>query len=73
MKYRIKITTFKNGRNEFRAEVKKWYGWTGIMYEGSEFSAAAAENTREAALGRIDRHYEGNAKPLVIYFEYIEK
>jgi len=75
MRYRIKIKTFKNGRKEYTPQVKMRIGWAtinfygkaNVMYEESEL------DSREKALERIDKHYEGNAKKHSIEFEYINK
>ena len=73
-KYRIKIVTYKTGRQEYFPQVKKGWYWAGIAYDGEamigcEFSCS----TRQKALYNIDLHYEGNHEEQTIYFEYIEK
>jgi hypothetical protein len=74
MKYRIKIITFKNGRKLFYAQVKPRFIWLGLDYDGAADCAFSGEcETRECALNRIDKHFEGNAKIQKIEFEYINK
>lgn len=74
MKYRIKITTFYNGREEFRPYVKVWGLWFGIDYNGKQdLIYSVACKTRNEALAKIDMHYEGNCKKKSIDFEYITK
>jgi hypothetical protein len=74
MKYRIKVTTFKNGRQLFHAQFKKMFSWVGISYDGEAHWAYNGEcDTRERALRRIDKHFEGNATEHSIEFEYINR
>lgn len=74
MKYRIKITTFKNGRKSYSAQVKIYGLWAGLCYDGkSEFFWKDDVPTRELALKRIDLHFAGNCKQQTIEFEYITK
>lgn len=74
MKYRIKTTTYGNGRKDYRAQVKRFWGWYDISYEGEEINGVDMTcNTRERALDRIDLNYEGNTKEQTIEFEYINK
>lgn len=74
MKYRIKITTFRNGRKEFRPYVKVWGLWFGIDYDGQQdLNFSAKCDSRNEALEVIDKHYEGNAKKQTIDFEYIKR
>lgn len=73
MRYRIKITTFKNGRKQYVPQVKVLIGWMQVGFDGDQSYAFDAEyDTREKALEKIDRHYNGNAKTQKIEFEYIE-
>ena len=74
MKYRIKIITYKSGRQEFYPQVKKGLFWKGILSNGS--TSLANDNYfhfRENALKAIDNHYNGNNKKQTIEFEYINK
>lgn len=74
MKYRIKITTFQNGRKEFRPYVKVWGLWFGIDWEGKQDLIYSAKcDSRIEALSKIDKHYEGNCKKQTIDFEYISR
>lgn len=75
MRYRIKITTFKNGRQEFLPQVKKLFGWKCLDYKGEECmeSLCGTCDLRELALERIDKHYNGNCSVYKIEFEYITK
>ena len=75
MKYRIKIYTYKNGRKEYKAQVRRFMSWNTINYDGSYdgiFFETTFDNGREA-LEAIDGHYNGNAKLKSIEFEYITK
>jgi hypothetical protein len=72
MKYRIKITTYANGRKEYKAYVKNWL-WTGLSYEGRTDFITSRLDTREQALKAIDLHYEGNNRVQSIEFQYINK
>jgi len=74
MKYRIKIITYKSGRKVYYAQVKRGFFWRYIWYDGEEcFSTAAAQETRESSLKRIDKHFGGNTSKQTIEFEYITK
>ena len=74
MKYRIKITTFYNGREELRPYVKVWGLWFGIDYDGKQdLTFSAVCGNRNQALEKIDKHNEGNCKKKSIDFEYITK
>ena len=73
MKYRIKIYTFKNGRQEFEAQVKKRFGWRTVIATGEETKFMITQTKREYAIMCIDKHYEGNNKLQTIEFEYITK
>jgi len=74
-KYRIKIVTYKNGRKGYFAQIKgNLWGWNGLTYDGEVSTGFSYEsNTREKALDRIDKHYEGNTDVQTIEFEYINK
>jgi hypothetical protein len=74
MIYRIKIITYKNGRKEFIPQVKKSLFWYGLGYYGEPCLIDHYRcDTREGALARIDKHFDGNSKVYDIYFEYIIK
>lgn len=74
MRYRIKITTFKNGRTEYVAQVKKFFGWVNLDFEGepSVHITGICDN-RTSALWRIDKHFEGNTQVQKIDFEFIDR
>jgi len=72
MKYRIKIVTFKTGRIIYYPQFKKWIGWTGLAWDGTE-GYDGKYHSREAALSIIDKHYNGNNSVMSIEFEYINK
>lgn len=74
MRYRIKIQSFISGRKEYTPQVKIRIGWATISYYGKAHIAFEAElDSREKALERIDKHYNGNAKKHSIEFIYINK
>lgn len=74
MKYRIKIITHENGRQVFLAQFKQGLFWRYIWFNGeTSLSIGAEQSSREKALERIDKHYNGNAKIKSITFEYINK
>ncbi len=74
MRYRIKITTFKNGRQEFRAQKKVLLGWSDLSHMGVVYNSVdLAVDTRGEALAKIDKHYDGNGSKQTIEFEYITK
>ena len=75
MKYRIKIITYKSGRQEFYPQVKKGLFWIGLYYDGeaSIFAGDSYRNSRVLALESIDSHYKGSHKQQTIEFEYINK
>lgn len=80
MKYRIKIITYKSGRQEFEAQVKKWFGWVNIMSTGDETPFVITQSKREHAMACIDAHYKIDCeynkydhKIKSIEFEYITK
>jgi hypothetical protein len=75
MKYRIKIYTYKNGRKEFEAQVKKRFTWLTINVDGDAtiMQGVYVCDSRYSALKRIDKHYAGNTKLQTIEFEYINK
>ena len=71
-KYRIKIVTFKNGRQLFYAQFKSKFWWTGLSCDGETGFTGKCE-TRERALARIDNHFKGNTTKQTIEFEYISQ
>jgi len=75
MKYKIKITTYTNGRKEFNCYVKKkgfFQGWKGLDVNGkASYSWSFTSHTRKYALEIIDRHIEGNCEVKDIRFEYL--
>lgn len=75
MNYRIKIITYKSGKQEFYPQVKKGFFWIGLYYDGeaSVFARDSYRNTRASALESIDLHNKGNHKKQTIKFEYINK
>ena len=73
MRYRIKIKTFKNGRKEYTPQVKAFIGWYGIMYEGTTSITMFEQSSREDALMRIDKHFNGGGTKQSIEFEYIDR
>lgn len=74
MRYRIKVTTFKNGRKEYVAQVKKMFGWVNLNYDGeATIHISGVCDERERALQRIDKHFEGNTSVQKIEFEYVNK
>jgi hypothetical protein len=72
MKYRIKIVTFQSGRKLYYAQLKKWYGYTGLGWDGDTGYTGECDS-REKALLKIDKHYSGNSKVQTIEFEYVNK
>ena len=74
MRYRIKVTTFQNGRKEYVAQVKKMFGWVNLNYDGeATIYTSGVCDERERALRRIDKHFEGNTSVQKIEFEYVNK
>ena len=75
MKYRIKIITYKSGRQEFYPQVKKGLFWFTIICGGETtiFEEGLYRPTRALAMEQIDLHYKGNHKVQTIEFEYINK
>jgi hypothetical protein len=73
MTYRIKITTFKNDRKEYKPYVKKFGLWFGLTYEGKEDLLYSFPSCyRDVALECIDKHNSGDNKKIKIDFEYIK-
>jgi hypothetical protein len=72
MKYKIKITTYLNGRKIYHAYFRAWWGWTGLDSQGG-IGYATECDSREQALKRIDQHFNGNTTVQNIQFEYINK
>lgn len=75
MKYRIKITTYKNGRKTYTPQRKgHLWGWNNLDYKGEEWDLGELQmESRKNALDSIDLNYEGNTEPQTIEFEYINK
>jgi hypothetical protein len=73
MKYKIKISTFKNGRKLYQAYYKQRFNWSGLNYFGGLRSYAAECDSREDALKAIDKHFIGNSTIQTITFEFINK
>ena len=77
MKYRIKIITYRSGRKEYLCQVRcsflflKWF--SNIDFKGETCSYKSPVETRDRALQRIDKHYNGNTIVHSIDFEYINK
>lgn len=72
MRYKIKITTFKNGRQEFRAYFRKRFRWVGLWADGNT-TFTYVFGYRDGALKAIDLHFNGNNVLEKIEFEYITK
>lgn len=75
MKYRIKIFTYGNGRQEFAAEVKTFWGWRRLYSNGEQALAGSTSvaESRDNALNRIDLHWKGNTRVAKIEIEYVTK
>lgn len=74
MKYRIKIETYKSGRQTFLAQKKGMFRWIGIGYDGDVSACYTSPcDTIGAAMNRIDKNYNGNDVVQTIEFEYINK
>jgi len=76
MRYRIKITTYANGRKAYLPQFKTKLYWVTIGSWGDvDFipTGFSGYDTRESALRNIDLHYEGNDRKQIIEFEYINK
>ena len=77
--YKIKITTFSNGRKEYVAFARKKIlffipSWSSLDCDGKEyFSMDVSTDSRDKALARIDKHFSGNTTVQSIQFEYINK
>lgn len=73
MKYRIKITTYKNGRKEYTPQVKRFIGWAGLgAYGDSSYFYDTAYNSRKNAFKPIYLHSQRNQRTLKIRFEYFK-
>lgn len=76
MKYRIKITTFKNGNKGYQPYVKKLFFWLPLNYKGeivrNNLKHHGYEN-RDVAFNSIDIHFKSNNTIQSIDFEYITK
>jgi hypothetical protein len=79
MKYRIKCTTYANGRKEYIAQFRTRSGlWLTLDYAGCTSSAdtlfrMGVTSDRDRALQRIDLHFLGNTRVQTVEFEYITK
>lgn len=73
IKYRIKIITYKSGRTVYFAQIKKTVGWKYLNSKGEIISYSSEIDSRNEALRRIDKNYDGNAKVESIKFAYIIK
>jgi hypothetical protein len=77
MKYRIKITTFENGRKVYIPQVKTGFiSWEYIHGDGYEYTYISCDcKSREKALDIIDNHYNLKQRNTVksIEIEYITK
>jgi hypothetical protein len=77
MKYRIKITTFTDGRKTYSPQVKTGFmGWEYIDKNGWEYTYVNFDfKSREIALEIIDYHYnlKQRSKIKSIEIEYIIK
>ena len=73
MKYRIKIVTYKSGRIDYTPQVKKWFWWRGLTHTGEAMAMNFPQETRQRALDRIDKHFNGNTEIQFIEFEHIKK
>jgi hypothetical protein len=74
MTYRIKITTFANGRKEYVVQVKKYLLWFYVCSDGEEsLLPSSACESREKAIRRIDLNYESNSRIKKKEFEYVNK
>ena len=73
MKYRIKIITYKSGRKEYLAQIKKFFTWFNLDNGGSIYTIKIVFDSRGEALKAIDSHFEGNNTKQSIEFEYINK
>lgn len=73
MKYRIKVTTYNNGRKTYSPQYKTFLFWAGLGYEGDTMPFSLEFSSRETALESIDKHFGGNTKVQTIEFEYITK
>lgn len=71
--YRIKTTTFKNGRKEIQAQFKKRFHWVSLDSVGRECDYEVNCYSRETAIERIDFHFAGSSIKQTIEFEYISK
>ena len=74
MKYRIKRTSYKNGRISYTAYIRKFLYWQIIHKYGGESAVFDTEFlSREEAINAIDQHFEKFAKSTKIEIEYIIK
>lgn len=73
MKYRIKIYTYRNGRQEFEPQVKKWIFWNSLDFDGKEFSTLIFKyKLIQIAFDCIEAHYNGNNTLKKVEIEYVD-
>ena len=79
MRYRIKLTTFQDGRKEYVAQVKLWFthyrlvSWLNLNLNGDvEVWSSGVCEEQEIALLRIDKHFRKNAPVQKKEFQYVE-
>lgn len=80
MKYRLKVTTLKDGEKHYMPQVKTWWlGWRNLLKERYQLQITDNENawailtviSREDALRRINAHSRHNEKENKVEYEYI--
>lgn len=74
MKYRIKITNFRDNKKEYTAQVRILFFWFGINWSGSVDFNNYSDDNKFCALNRIERH-KNKQRPKVLNteFKYIDK
>lgn len=61
MTYKLTTVVFKNGRKQYHAYKKCWFGWTSINWQGKIFQGFTSDyDAREDALDAIDKNFQGN-------------
>lgn len=77
MKYRIRITTYRNGRMAYTAQCKRFFRWNTIGCDGDTYAINSCHfgevSDPEEALRRIRLHIDGNKEIKSIKFDYITK
>jgi hypothetical protein len=71
MKYRIKITTYNNGRKTYLAQVKKGWFWFSLYFEYIRNKKIYYDDDWYSALRKIDKHF--NTKKQSTEFVLINK